>query len=421
MRTPGATGGEPAERWRWAVLALVFGAALLNYVDRQTIALLKPELEEEFGWSDRDYAHIVSAFQLATIFSMLAVGWFVDRVGLRAGYAFGVGGWSLAQMAHAFVSTVSGFFAVRAVLGATEAVNLPAAVKTVATWFRGDDRSLALGVMNVAPNIGAVAAPLAVPAIAIAFGWKAAFILTGALGVVWLAAWLAVPRPPAPAFAPTAGATSAARLLPLLADRRTWAIAMGKFLSDFVWVFLFFWAPDIFAKQYGLNMGATSWPVALVFALAAAGSFFAGWLSSRMLAKGRSFNIARKTPMAVAAVLAVPVFTVAAVDNVWLAAGLLGLTLAAHQMFSTSIFGLATDVFPSRLTGVVIGFGATLGGLSGLMMNEFTGAVLDTTGSYAPMLLLCASGKIVALLVVHLLTPNIDKARNAMIAAEDAA
>ncbi len=419
MRTPDATGVSPAERWRWAVLGLVFGAALLNYIDRQTIAILKPELESEFGWSDSDYAHIVSAFQLATIFSMLAVGWFVDKVGLRAGYSIGVGGWSLAQMAHAFVSTVSGFFAVRAVLGATEAINLPAAVKTVATWFKGNDRSLALGVMNVAPNIGAVVAPIAVPAIAIAFGWKAAFIATGALGIVWLAAWMIVPRPPTPASAPAAGSVPAGRLLPLLLDRRTWAVAMGKFLSDFVWVFLFFWAPDIFAKQYGLNMGSASWPVALVFALAAAGSFFAGWLSSRMLARGRSFNAARKTPMAIGALLAVPVFTVAAVDSVWLAAGLMGLTLAAHQMFSTSIFGLATDVFPARQTGVVIGFGATLGGLSGLAMNEFTGAVLDATGSYAPMLMLCAGAKIVALLVVHLLAPDIDRSRQAMLAAED--
>ncbi|MBI1338807.1 MFS transporter [bacterium] len=429
-----------ADRIRWAALVLVFFAALLNYLDRQAIALLKPALSEDLGWSDLDYAHIVSGFQIATILSMLAVGWFVDRVGVRVGYALGVGGWSLTQMAHAFVTTVSGFFWVRALLGLTEAVNTPAAVKTVSSWFRGEDRSLALGIMNVAPNIGAVATPLIVPAIAIAFGWKAAFLITGAVGAIWLVFWWMLPKPPAalrsapaieaaPVEPPAAAAAptgdepaklTRADYKRLLADRRTWAVALAKFLSDFVWVFLFFWAPDILAKQYGLNMAGTSLPVALVFGMAAAGSFSAGLMSSRMLAGGRSYNLSRKTPMAIAAVLAIPVFTVATVDSMWLAASLLGLTLAAHQMFSTSVFGLATDIFPARLTGLIIGFGATFGSLSGLLMNEFTGYVLHATGSYAPMLALCAGAKIIAWWVVHVLVPNIDRTREAMLAAEAA-
>jgi MFS transporter, ACS family, hexuronate transporter len=411
-----------ADRWRWFALALVFGAALLNYIDRQAIAILKPVLEERFDWSDSDYAHIVSAFQLATIFSLLAVGWFVDRVGVRIGYAVGVGGWSLAQMAHALAASLTGFVVVRVILAVTEAINLPAAVKTVATWFRGDDRSLALGVMNLAPNIGAVAAPLLVPVLAVAFGWQAAFIITGALGIIWLAGWLMLPRPAGPAPAPPTGPAAPPPAgeglranLGLLRDRRTWAIALGKFLSDFVWVFLFFWAPDIFSKQYGLSMSGASWPVATVFLMAGAGSFFAGWTSSRMLAAGRSYNLSRKAPMALAAILAIPVFTVSAVDNVWLAAVLLGLTLAAHQMFSTSMFGLATDVISARRVGLVIGFGATIGSMSGLLMNEFTGATLDATGSYAPMLALCAAGKIIALIVVHLLVPDIDRTRRKML------
>lgn len=413
-----AVPGPPADAYRWAALALVFSAALLNYLDRQAIALLKPELEREFGWSDVDYAHIVSAFQLATLFSMLAVGWFVDRVGVRTGYSIGVAGWSLAQMGHAFVSTVSGFFWVRAALGVTEAINTPAAVKTVSSWFRGDDRSLALGVMNVAPNIGAVATPLIVPAIAIAFGWKAAFLATGAVGFLWLVVWLWLPRAPTPAASAPDGPGARVDHLALLADRRLWTVALAKFLSDFVWVFLFFWAPDILAKQYGLNMAGTSLPVALVFAMAGAGSFFAGWLSTRMIRGGSTYNRARKTPMALSAVLAIPVFTVAQVDSMWLAASLLGLTLAAHQMFSTSVFGLATDIFPPRQTGFVIGFGATLGSLSGLLMNEFTGFMLSTTGSYAVMLTMCATAKILAFGLVHGLQPDIDRTRSRMLAQE---
>jgi ACS family hexuronate transporter-like MFS transporter len=373
----------------------------------------------QFGWTDTDYAHINSGFQIATIASMLAVGWFVDRVGLRAGYAIGVGGWSIAQMTHVLVTTVTGFFSTRVALAAFEAINLPAAVKTVATWFRGDDRSLALGIMNLAPNIGAVATPLVVPLIAIAWGWKAAFIITGALGFVWLMFWFMLPRPTGPVQAPPAGPErNWDAFWKLLGDRRTWAITAGKFLTDFVWVFLLFWGPDLFNKMYGLKTVGLSLPVALVFLMAGAGSLFAGSLSSWLLAKGRSFNLARKTPMLIAAVLALPVFMVTWAPNVWVAAVLLGLTLAAHQMFSTSVFGLATDIFPSRMTGLVIGLAATIAGFSGLAMNEFTGWALDTLGTYAPMLALCAGAKVVAVIVVHLLVPNIDRTRERMIAAE---
>lgn len=404
---------------RWAALALVFGAAMLNYMDRQALALLKPQLADQFGWSDIDYAHINSGFQMATIASMLAVGWFVDRVGLRAGYAIGVGGWSIAQMSHVLVTTVTGFFTTRVALAAFEAINLPAAVKTVATWFRGDDRSLALGIMNLAPNIGAVATPLAVPVIAVAWGWQAAFIITGALGFVWLAFWFMLPRPAGPMKPlPVGPERNWSAFWALLGDRRTWAITAGKFLTDFVWVFLLFWGPDLFNKMYGLETTGLSLPVALVFLMAGAGSLFAGTLSSWMLAKGQSFNLARKTPMIIAALMALPVFAVAWAPNVWVAAGLLGLTLAAHQMFSTSIFGLATDIFPSRMTGLVIGLAATIAGFSGLAMNEFTGWTLDTLGTYAPMLALCAGAKVVAVVIVHLLVPNVDRAREDMIAAE---
>lgn len=409
-----------ADGARWAALALVFGAAMLNYMDRQALALLKPQLEVQFGWSDSDYAHINSGFQLATIGSMLAVGWFVDRVGLRAGYAVGVGGWSAAQMSHVLVTTVTGFFTTRVALAAFEAINLPAAVKTVATWFRGDDRSMALGIMNLAPNIGAVATPLAVPLIAVAWGWQAAFIITGALGFVWLAFWFMLPRAAGPVQAPAmAGPERSFKAFgQLLLDRRSWAITAGKFFTDFVWVFLLFWGPDLFNKMYGLETVGLSLPVALVFLMAGVGSLFAGSLSSWLLVKGRSFNVARKTPMVIAAVLAVPVFAVAWAPNVWVAAGLLGLTLAAHQMFSTSIFGLATDVFPSRMTGLVIGLAATIAGFSGLAMNEYTGWMRDNGASFAPMLALCAGAKIIGVIVVHLLVPNVDRARERMIAAE---
>jgi ACS family hexuronate transporter-like MFS transporter len=406
-----------ADRMRWAALALVFTAAMINYIDRQAIAVLKPALEAEFGWSAQDYAHIVSGFQLATIASILAVGWFVDKVGLRSGYAIGVATWSLAGMAHAFVTTITGFIGVRIILGVTEAVNTPAAVKTVATWFRGKDRSLALGIMNTAPNIGAVATPLVVPAIALALGWKMAFIITGALGFLWLAFWLILPRPPAaevvsPTSAPVENQPGGVKLGTLLKDRRAWAVALAKFMTDFVFAFMLFWAPDLFVRRYGLDMAGFALPIATIFLMAAAGSLFGGWMSSTLLRAGKSLNTSRKTPMSVSAVCALPVPLVMITPEPWIAVALVGLVLAAHQCFSTNVFGLITDIFPSRTVGMVAGFGATFGGLSGLAMNEFAGIVLDTTASYLPMLLLCGLAYVTALTTLHLIIPDIDKAKD---------
>ena len=162
---------------RWAIVVLAFTAIMLNYVDRQVIALLKPMLQSEFGWNDRDYSHMASAFQFAAAIAFLGTGWFIDRVGLRIGFAAGVFVWSLAGMAHAFVSGVSGFIGARVVLGAAESIGTPAAVKSAATYFGPKDRSIALGIGNTAPNVGAVITPLVIPALAIAFGWRAAFLV----------------------------------------------------------------------------------------------------------------------------------------------------------------------------------------------------------------------------------------------------
>lgn len=405
-----------SDRLRWAALALVFAAAMINYIDRQAIALLKPMLEDEFGWTDLDYAHIVSGFQLATVCSIMAAGWFVDRVGLRWGYAIGVGAWSLAGMAHAFVTTVAGFIGVRIALGVTEAVGTPAAVKTVATWFRGGDRSLALGIMNTAPNIGAVATPLVVPAIAVAFGWKMAFVITGAVGFIWLAFWFLLPRPPKLDL-PSATASATSRkprlddFVRILSDRRAWAIAAAKFLTDFVWAFLLFWGPDLFHKRFGLETAELALPVAAIFLMAACGSLFGGWLSTRLMMQGRSLNTARKIPMLLSAFAALPVPLVMLAPNLWVGVLLLGLTLAAHQCFSANVFGLATDLFSPARVGLVVGFGATFGNLSGLGMLELTGSVLHGTGSYLPMLLMCGGAYAAGLLAISLLVPNIDRAR----------
>jgi MFS transporter, ACS family, hexuronate transporter len=418
-----AAEGSPV---RWAALALVFFAALLNYADRQILAILKPTLEVEFNWTDRDYGHMSSAFQLATMFSLLAVGWFVDRVGLRWGYAWGVGVWSLAGMAHALMTTVAGFIGVRIVLAVAEAVNLPAAVKTVSSWFPGPGRSLALGIMNTAPNIGAVMAPIAVPLLAGAFGWHAAFVILGAAGVVWVGVWFLLPRAPDPGALPGAEARQdpdgagpmqadqapeGEGILRLLRSRFAWSIALGKFLSDFVWVFLLFWAPDFFNKQFGMTMHEYMGPLTLVYGMAAVGALFGGALSGALLQAGRTFNLSRKGPMLISVVLALSAPLAMQADSAWGAALVLGAVLFGHQVFSTNIFGLATDLFPPRMVGRVMGLGGTFGSLSGFLMMEITGNVRASGGSYEILFWMCAGGYAVALTVIHVFVPDIDRAR----------
>lgn len=401
-----------AVKTRWLVLALVFAAAILNYLDRQIIAILKPVLSAEFGWNDRDYAHIVSVFQFSAAAAYLAVGWFIDRAGLRWGYSIAVGIWSAAAMAHAFARTVLQFTVARAVLGVAEAVHTPAAVKAVAVWFpEAEERSKAIGIMGSAANIGAIATPVLIPILALALGWQAAFVITGALGFVWVIAWLMV-RTPAEILARET-VSPAARHGPvpwsaLLRMRATWAIAGAKFLIDQVWWFLLFWAPDLFHKMFGLGMSESGPPLAFIYAAAALGSIVAGgWLPARMMGRGASLDVARKRTMLICALVVVPIPLVLQVEDYRLAALIIGIALAAHQGFSMNVFAIATDVFPPQVVGSVVSIGALLGNVGGLLILEFTGWMLDSGRGYMPMFVFASSAYVLALIWMHLLVPKL--------------
>jgi ACS family hexuronate transporter-like MFS transporter len=401
-----------APRLRWLVLALVFAASAINYADRQIIALLKPVIEQDLGWSDGDYSHLVSAFQLATAASLLIAGWFVDRVGVRRGYGWGVAVWSLAAMAHGVARTLAQFTWVRIVLGVAETVNTPAAVKTTAAWFPARERSLAMGIVNAAPNIGAITVPLLVPALALAVGWRAAFMVTGGLGFVWLALWLILGKRSEAAEAAGEVDVAAAEgaktpWLSLVADRRTWAVAGAKVLTDQAWWFLLFWAPDFFHRQYGLGLGELGPPLAIVYGLAAVGSLAGGAIANRLLTLGVSVNRTRKGVMLGAAILVTPIPFVLGLESYWLAACLLGVALAGHQAFSTNIFAFTADIFPAPVIGSVIGIAATAGTLGGMGILEFTGWTLDRGGGYLPMFLICACAYLLALVWIHVLVPVI--------------
>ncbi len=389
---------------RWAIVAMVFFAIMLNYVDRQILALLKPTLEAEFKWSDQDYANMVSAFQFSAAIAFLGTGWFIDRVGLRIGFALGVAVWSIAGMAHAFATGVMGFVVARVVLGAAESIGTPAAVKSAATYFTQKERSIALGVGNTAPNVGAIVTPLLIPLIAVTLGWKAAFLIAGGLGLVWVAVWFAIRVQPVAIEgeqpAPIAWTT-------LLRDRKTLALAIAKVLSDQVWFFMLSWLPDLFHRLFGLPQGTIGLPVALVYVFAALGALTGGWLPTWLMAKGWSVDRARKTTLLIYAVLILPVTLVLVVSSPWSAALLLGLGLFAHQGFSTNLFGLATDVFPARAVGSVIGMAAFCGNMWSIGLIQLAAFSLSRGWGYGPLLAICSGSYLLALLFIHLLIPKI--------------
>ncbi|MBH9537738.1 MULTISPECIES: MFS transporter [Novosphingopyxis] len=393
---------------RILLVGLIFFATALNYVDRQVLALLKPTLELEFGWSDQEFAHLGSTFQLAAAIALLGVGWFVDRFGVRFAYGFAVVIWSVAGMAHALAASVQQFVAARVVLAAAEAVNTPAAMKAAAVYIPLRERSLAIGAINTAPNLGAIITPLLIPPFAVAFGWRAAFIVTGALGFIWLIFWIPAMRK----LKPVAKVPERAPVNwgALLSDRRTWAVAGAKFLTDCVWWFVLFWMPDFFNREFGMGQGELGWPVAIIFTLAAIGAITSGALYPILLSRGFSINGARKLSMLVFALVVLIMPFALITGSPWLAAIFIGAGLFAHQGFSTNIFGLTTDVVPAIRVGSVIAVGAIAGNLSGTGMIEFAGWSLTNGHGYAPMFVICGGAYLAALGLVQLILPRLELA-----------
>jgi ACS family hexuronate transporter-like MFS transporter len=394
-------------RLKWWILALSFLAGTLNYVDRQVIAILKPVLQAEFGWSDQDYGHLGTIFQFSAALTYLGIGYVIDRVGLWRGYAAGVSIWSAACMAHAAASQLAQFMVARVVLAAAEAVQTPASMKAIAEWFPQNQRALAVGIVNTSSNIGAIIAPLLVPFIAIQAGWRAAFLVTGALGFVWLIAWWTVPAQTQGQPVATETPGDRPRLKVLLGLRPTWAIVSAKALTDMVWWFLLFWAPDFLHRQFQLDLKSAGPPLAAIYGLAALGAFTGGLLPTCLLRQGVSANGARKVSMLIYALLITPLPLVLQVSNPWYAVLFIGMALFAHQGFSTNIFAIAVEAFDARSVATVISFGALAGNTSGMLMLEFTGWVLTHHHTYLPMFVISASVYLVALGLIHLLLPQL--------------
>jgi ACS family hexuronate transporter-like MFS transporter len=403
---------RPAARRR-ALLALILLSGVINYADRQIIAVLKPLLERDLGWSDADYGQLVSVFQFAAAASYLASGWVIDRIGLKWGNPLAVGSWSLAAVGHAAAHTIAQFTVVRVALGATEAMGTPAAVKAIATWFDARQRSFALGAMNAASNLGAIVTPLLVPPLALALGWRAAFAIVGSIGFVWVVAWVLLTAggdedgKPRNATAPPKPDVARVSWRIILRDRHTWAIAGAKALSDQVWWLLLFWMPDLFHRVFDLDLGTMGAPLAIIYVCSALGSLCGGFVTGWLLARGVSVDRARKRTMLFCALLVLPVPLVLQVEQYWIAVALLGLTLAAHQGFSANLFGVITDIVPTSRVASVTSIGALFGNLSGMTVLAVTGWLLAQGGSYQPLLCLASVSYLLALLWIHLLVPEL--------------
>ena len=391
---------------RRLLITLLFVGTALNYVDRQVLALLKPTLEVEFGWTDQEFAHLGSVFQLSAAFALLAVGWFVDRFGVRLAYGVAVAVWSAAGMAHAAAANVSQFVVARSVLAVAESVNTPAAVKAAATYLPIRQRSMGLGLVNTAPNIGAIITPLLIPPLALAFGWKSAFIVTGALGFVWLAFWIAGTRKLTPVAVPKNAALEG-NWGELLKDRRTWTIVGAKAFTDCVWWFVLFWSPDFLAKTFGLSQGEIGVPTAIIFTLAGLGALSSGFLFPALLARGMTINRARKSSMLFYAVLILPMPLALQAPGPIAAALIIGLALFAHQGFSTNIFGLAADTVPTSRVAGVMALGGVAGNLTGTGIIELTGWCLTNGVGYWPMFAIAAGAYLTALAFIQLMQPTI--------------
>ncbi|WP_151953667.1 MFS transporter [Sphingomonas sp. EC-HK361] len=410
---------RPGGNVRWVICALLFLATTINYVDRQIIGILKPTLQDELGWSEVDYGNIVFWFQAAYAIGLLACGPLIDRIGARLGYAAAIGIWSLAAMFHAVVRTPFGFSGARFLLGLGESANFPAAIKSVAEWFPRHERALAAGILNAGANVGAIATPIVVPLLTIRFGWQAAFIVTGLLGFLWLAAWLAFYR--TPADHPTVTASERAYIdadteeepserVPwrrLFAQRPTWAFVIAKFLTDPVWYLFLFWLPDFFSKEYQLDLKTFGPPLIAVYLLADAGSIGGGWLSSTLMKRGYSVNAARKIALLACALCVVPIVFASGASNLWSAVAILGLAAAAHQGWSSNLYAVVSDTVPRSSIASVMGIGGAAGAVGGMIMAQSVGHLLERIGSYWPVFLWASSAYLIALGVMHLLLPRI--------------
>lgn len=410
--------------YRWIICGLLFLATMVNYIDRQIVAILKPDLSVKLGWTEDGYANIVEAFQLAYAFGYLFGGRFMDLIGVRRGFPIAATIWSIACAAHGLARSVTGFSVARLGLGIAEGGNFPAAVRTVGEWFPVRERAYATGIFNSASNVGAIVCPLIVPPLADAFGWPAAFYATGGLGILWVFLWLAIYQPPEKARQLTASELAYIEegravqeeppptpLREIVGSRPALAYAIASALTGPVWWFYLFWLPDFLNKQFHMNKHDAGYCISVVYTISILGSVGGGWLPMQLIRRSWSRNAARKFAMLVCACCVVPVGLAPTVPNPWLAVLVVGLAAAAHQGWSANLYTFASDTMPKSAVGTLVGFGGFASGIASIFVAFAVGRLLQTHVGYVPVFAWASTMYLISLAVLHKLVPDIDAGR----------
>lgn len=431
-RQPGAAEvQEKPGNYRWIVCSLLFFATTINYLDRQVIGWLKPILAEKFNWTETDYSHIVMAFTAAYAIGLLVFGRLIDSISSKMSYTISITIWSLAAILHAVVKSTFGFTVVRTLLGLGESGNFPAAVKTVTEWFPKKERALATGFFDSGSNIGALLVPLVIPWILSSYGWQEAFIITGALGFLWLIAWrifYEIPekqkRLKSAELAYIRSDVSKKELdengpgiswIRLFGLKQTWAFIIGKFFTDPIWYFFLFWLPSYFSNAFSMDLKKPSLPMILVYTGSTIGAIGGGYLSSWLIKRGRPVYKARKTALLISALAVLPIIISRYTVNMWAVVALISLAIAGNAAWSANIFTIVSDMLPKKAVSSVIGIGSMAGAVGGVLFPMLIGFILDyykaihnITAGYNIIFIFCGLSFLLAWLLIHWVTPKME-------------
>lgn len=407
--------------FRWVIVALLFYSTTIVYFDRVILGILAPSLSEQFGWTEQQYSYIVMAFQLTYAIGPMIIGYVIDRLGTRWGFVFAVIVWGLASLSHALARSWVGFALARLGLGIGQSANFPASIKTVAEWFPQKERAYATGLFNGGSNIGQVIAPLLIPVVLYVTGaWQYVFVLSLILSASWLVLWFILYRP-----LNESRFVNKAEIeyiegdkqdlekvkIPwkkLIRYRQTWVVALGKMFADPVWYFYLFWGAKFLNAKFGINLKELALPLVVIYVFAYGGGIAGGAMSSWLLKKGYSTNFSRKRTMLGTALLVLPVAIVPFIDSLAFSVALIALAAAAHNSWSANIFTVASDLFPKKVVGSVIGFSTTVSSFAGIGTAFLIGLALDDAGvdGYVFPFVIAAFGYLAGLLVMHLISPK---------------
>lgn len=415
--------GIKKTNFRWVVVALLFYSATIVYFDRVILGILAPFITEEIGWSEQEYGYVVFAFQLTYAIGPLFIGYVIDRLGTRIGFSLAVAVWALASLSHAAARSWIGFAIARLGLGIGQSANFPASIKTVAEWFPQRERAYATGVFNGGSNIGQVIAPLLISVVLYFFvSWQYVFVLSLILSATWLVLWLIFFKSPTESrfvndaereYIKSDSDDLEKVKVPwkeLVKHRQTWAVALGKLFADPVWYFYLFWGAKFLNAQFGVELKGLALPLIIIYVVAWGGGMAGGAVSSFLLKKGKSVNFARKITMLGTALLVLPVMMVPFVDSLPVCVALIALAAAAHNSWSANIFTVASDLFPKKIVGSVIGFSTTVSSIAGMITALFIGYALNEAGvdGYVFPFVIAAFGYLAGLLVIHLVSPKME-------------